>query len=58
MVGECKIELLFLEEKVIVYIDECFVGCFWCVVMLFDDIEVNGVEVKYCDGVLYVSILC
>jgi HSP20 family protein len=52
--GERKTDAL--PEKASVHIDERFAGRFRRVVSLPEDIDANGVQAKYRDGVLHISI--
>lgn len=52
--GERKAESV--PEKAAVHIDERFAGRFRRVVSLPDDVDANGVEARYRDGVLHISI--
>jgi HSP20 family protein len=52
--GERKLDPV--PEKDTTHIDERFAGPFRRVVTLPDDVDANGVDAKYRDGVLHISI--
>lgn len=54
--GERASALPGQDEKATVHIDERFAGRFRRVVTLPDDIDPNGVQAKYRDGVLHISV--
>ena len=54
--GERKPVMPAKDEKATVHIDERFAGRFRRVVTLPDDVDPNGVNASYRDGVLHISI--
>lgn len=54
--GERKIEYAGTPEQASIHIDERFAGRFRRVVSLPDDIDADGVQARYRDGVLHISI--
>lgn len=54
--GERKPDLPAQDEKATVHIDERFSGRFRRVVSLPDDIDPDGVQARYRDGVLHISV--
>lgn len=54
--GERKPDVPAQDEKATVHIDERFSGRFRRVVSLPDDIDPDGVQARYRDGVLHISV--